>query len=344
MKPVSPSDLPSSLPESESLSGRDKGDRAFPHQSILDYVQGRRHRVSTFWARVYWKADEDNIFFMAGAISFNVVVAFVPLVLFAVGIGGYAASARFGDPAQAITSLILGALPDLAGAPALVEGVEGLIDGMLSGRRQLSLVGGVLLIWLSTRLVGTLRTALREVFDIAHGRNIVMGKIFDAQMVVVGGVLFLVNAGITVAVHAARDYGVGLLGLGGRILAWGDRLLAQGLAFASIFVLFLLIYRYLAARRIPWRTSLIAASVMSVTYEVMKHAFSWYVTSVAVYGTTYGNLATLAILFFWVYYASIAFILAGEIAQVATMRRAWKFRPVVSGATPPSADLSSGPR
>ncbi len=295
-------------------------------------MQGRGHRFRTFWKRVYWKADEDNIFFMAGAISFNVVVAFVPLVLFAIGVAGTVASARIGDPGEAITALILTALPDMAGAPELVAGVQTIIGGILGASRQLSLVGGALLIWLSTRMVGTLRTALKEVFDIAHGRDIIMGKIFDAQMVVVGGVLFLLNIGITVAVNAARDYGVGLLGLGGRMLAWGDRLLAQGLAFASIFVLFVLVYRYLPARRIPWRTALIAGSVMAVSYEVMKHAFSWYVTSVATYSTTYGNLAVLAVLFFWVYYASIAFVLAGEIAQVATMRRAWKSRPVVAGA------------
>jgi uncharacterized BrkB/YihY/UPF0761 family membrane protein len=68
---------------------------------------------------------------------------------------------------------------------------------------------------------------------------------------------------------------------------------------------------------------------------VLKLGFSWYVTSVADYSTTYGNLATLAVLFFWVYYTSIAFILAGEIGQVSTMRRAWKVRPMVTaGATP----------
>ncbi len=268
---------------------------------------------------------------MAGAISFNIVVAFVPLVLLVVGIAGYVLSARFGDPADVITDLILGTLPDVSASSSLVDGVRGLIETILAGRRQLSLVGGVLLIWLSTRLVGTLRTALKEVFDIAHGRGIVAGKFFDGQMVVIGGVLFLLNMGITVAVRTAVELGVQVLGVVDAAPAWGERALALTLAFASIWVLFLLIYRYLPARRIPWRTAIIAATVMAVAYEVLKGAFSLYVTRVADYTTTYGNLATLAVLFFWVYYASIAFILAGEIAQVSTMRRAWKYRPVAIG-------------
>ena len=40
------------------------------------------------------------------------------------------------------------------------------------------------------------------------------------------------------------------------------------------------------------------------------------------YGSTYGNLIAIAVLFFWIYYGSIVFILGGEVAQVWTMRRA----------------------
>ena len=39
----------------------------------------RRNRLREFWSRVYQKSAEDNIFFMAGAISYNLLIAFVPL-------------------------------------------------------------------------------------------------------------------------------------------------------------------------------------------------------------------------------------------------------------------------
>jgi uncharacterized BrkB/YihY/UPF0761 family membrane protein len=45
---------------------------------------------------------------------------------------------------------------------------------------------------------------------------------------------------------------------------------------------------------------------------------------VADYRSTYGNLTTLVVLFFWIYYASVVFILSGELAQVYTMRKARK--------------------
>ena len=36
---------------------------------------------------MYQKSTDDNIFFMAGAISYNLLIAVVPLFLLAVGLG-----------------------------------------------------------------------------------------------------------------------------------------------------------------------------------------------------------------------------------------------------------------
>ena len=67
-----------------------------------------------------------------------------------------------------------------------------------------------------------------------------------------------------------------------------------------------------------------AATVMAVSYELMKWGFSWYVTSVADYSSAYGNLATIVVLLFWIYYVSIVFVPSGEVAQAYTTRKAGK--------------------
>jgi uncharacterized BrkB/YihY/UPF0761 family membrane protein len=64
--------------------------------------------------------------------------------------------------------------------------------------------------------------------------------------------------------------------------------------------------------------------IMTVSYELMKWSFGWYVTSVADFGSAYGNLTTVVVLLFWIYYVSAVFVLSGEIAQVYTMRKARK--------------------
>ncbi len=111
-----------------------------------------------------------------------------------------------------------------------------------------------------------------------------------------------------------------------------EQVLGPLLAFSSIWALFVLIYWYVPVRRVAWRTAVIAGTVMAVSFEVMKLAFSWYAISVANYGSTYGNLATLFVLLSWIYYGSVVFVLSGEIAQVYTMRKARRMQIQSAGA------------
>jgi membrane protein len=284
--------------------------------------KGRLVRSLAFLRLLVAKAEKDNIFFMAGAISFNLIAAVPPLLFFMIGVGGFVLQARFGDPAAVLVQLLLDTLPNIRGDIDLMTMVEELIQGLILDRGGLTFVGALLLVWFSTRLVGTLRTALQVVFDVGPNRGIVHGKLFDARVVVVGGALFVLNMGITSALKAARDLGVDIFALEGRSVSWLQQGLGILIAFASIWVLFLGLYRFLPARRIPWRTALIAANFAAISHEVLKIAFAFYATEVANYSTTYGNLITLAVLFFWIYYEAQVFILGGEFAQVWTTRSA----------------------
>ena len=301
---------------------------------LLPPDPGRARRLRNFLFRVLSKAEEDNIFFMAGAITFNLLVALFPLILLFIGISGFILTSRFPDPASVLIPFLVGNLPTVGGDVDLVSRVQGIIDSLLADRASFSLVGFLVFVWISTRLVGTLRTALREVFDFSHGRGIIRGKLFDALMVVVGGLLFVVNVGITVALKTAEDVGISVTGLEGPGLTFLRQTSAQLLAFVSIWVLFLLIYRYFPPRKIPWRTALTAATFTGVLFEATKYFFSWYLTNAANYSTIYGGLTSAAILFFWIYYGAIVFILGGEVAQVYTMsrtRRLHASRPVPMG-------------
>jgi membrane protein len=185
-------------------------------------------------------------------------------------------------------------------------------------------VGALLLIWFSTRLVGTLRAVLREVFDVAQDRGIVGGKIFDIKAVTIGGALILVNLGLTTEMESIRDLGISYFGVEGRTLSLLQVGWRIGVSYLTAWVLFLGVYRYVPARWIPWKTALVAATFTATLFELLKYGFSFYATELADYGSTYGNLIAIAVLFFWIYYGAIVFILGGEVAQVWTMRRALK--------------------
>jgi len=285
-------------------------------------TEGWGYRAHEFVRRLWSKVQEDDVFVMASAVAFNIVVAAIPLALLGIGLTGYVLSSRVDDPVQAIVSMLVGNLPLATGGLDPSGVVRGIVSGLVARRSGFTLLGASVFAWLATRLVGTLRAVLREIFDIAQARGIIRGKIFDIQVVGVGVVLLTLNLGVTITFEAAVRYGGAVFGLGGTVVGTAEFLLGTAVAFASIWMLFFVVYRYLPARRIPWRAAVVAATFTSTLHEVLKEGFTWYATEVADYSSTWGNLATVAILFFWIYYESLVFILGGEIAQVYTMRKA----------------------
>lgn len=288
-------------------------------QSVFARV---RNATGDVIRRVWLKADQDQIFFMAGAIAFNVLVAIVPLALAAVGVAGFFLQARAGvegtSAAEPVVDWLMNVLP--APSRAFQREMEGYLNEFIASASGLFTVGTLIFAWLATRLIGTLRTALREIFDIQQDRSIIAGKIFDLQMVFVAGILLTLNIASTVTLQIIAEYGFNILSFGQSQETFLQNLLFTAFAFLTIWVLFVLIYRYLPARRIQWSTAVTAATFTSVMFELMKTGFTWYFARFAQM-STYGALASIAIVVLWVYYMAIAFILGGEVGQVTAMRR-----------------------
>lgn len=285
---------------------------------------GLGHRVREFLHRLWVKVVEDDVLFMAGAVAFNLLVAIIPLTILGIGVTGYVLSAQVADPEGATVALVQSLVPQGAGQVNVATVVRRITSEVLANRSGFTLFGAAFFVWLATRLVGTLRVVLRETFDIGQSRSILRGKLFDIQVVVLGVLLMTVNLGTTITLGAAVRFGVDFLGIGGPVVGLAERLFGQALALASVWALFVVVYRYLPARRVPWRTAIVAATFSAVCHEALKVGFSWYAIEVADYTSTWGNLATVAVLFFWIYYEALVFILGGEVAQVYTMRKAAK--------------------
>lgn len=312
-----------------TMDGAAEGDLAFrgAFRMTTERPERPRHhqlpyRFREFSRRLWDKAEEDDVFFMAGAVAFNVIIAVIPLLILGVGLTGFVLSARFPDPTAAVLELVSDNLPQAGAGVDLTGLLRSGVAGIVERRAGFTVLGSIFFIWLATRLVGSLRIAVREVFDIGARRSIIRGKLFDIAAVLIGILLLTLNLGMTVMLTAAVQMGGDFLEVEGGTLSLADRLAGITVAVVSIWMLFLIAYRYLPARPIRWRTAAIAATFAAAAHEGLKVAFSWYATEVADYGSTLGNLATVAVLFFWIYYGALVFVLGGEVAQVSTMRKA----------------------
>ena len=136
-----------------------------------------------------------------------------------------------------------------------------------------------------------------------------------------GGLLLVLNVGMTFGVTAVQAIGVERIGLTGATAAIVQSFVGRLLSFGSAWVLFFLLYWHLPARKTPSRSSAAGATFTAVVYELMKGGFAWYVTSVASYSNIYGGMGAVVILFFWIYYSAVVFILGGHVARVHEVRR-----------------------
>lgn len=277
--------------------------------------------VRDYGVELFRGASREHIPFLASAITFNAILAAVPFLLVVVSLVSVsverAAEGNGVDPTVQLQHAIGLIVPVLPREGVVAEVLGGVVDR----GRALGLIGLILFVAFSARLFGSLRTALAKILHLTGKRGPIAGILFDLRMVVLSSLLVVLNIGVTVALGVGRTQGLEFLGLSrGEV---GALAAAYGFftAWLFIFILFLLIYRFVPARRLPWRSAGLAAAFAAVGWEILKGGFSLYVTRFADFGSVYGNLATLVVVVLWVYYSSTVFLLGAEIAHVHELRR-----------------------
>jgi membrane protein len=272
--------------------------------------------------RVWDNSGEDNVFFLAGGLAFNILLAAVPFFLLVVTGLTYLLGRDPASSSALITSMLEALLPPQA--DVVRTAILTILNDVLRARASLAIYSAIGFIWFSTRLFGSLRSVLAEVFDIENERGIVAGKIFDIKITVIASVLIVLYAALSFYLAIYTRSGVQLLAeLGIRAEAIGSLQywLGQLVAFTVIFVMFFALYKFLPLRRVRARAAVVAALFTTLLFEVARHVFARVIGSFHPGSLYTGTIAALVIAVVWVYYSALIFILGGEVGQVYELRR-----------------------
>lgn len=298
-------------------------------RAVIDRAPAPLEAARDVLRRVWDHAGDDNLFFLAGAVAFNLLAALVPFVLLLVTGLVYALGLTPDDSAREVASVIDRLLPPQStAASALLQRV---VADVIRTTGTVTLYSAITFAWLSTRLFGTLRSVLAEVFDIEQERGIVWGKLFDLGVTVVGSVLVVAYIALSVYLSLATTRGASVL------VAWGVReevmgeltyVLGRGVAFAMLAGAFFALYKWLPNRPIRWQTALTASLVSGVLFEIARQLFTRLFATLSPSSLYTGTIAAVAIVVLWVYWAAILFIIGGEVAHVTELRRLRRVRRV----------------
>ncbi len=279
--------------------------------------------VRDYLKRIWDNSAEDNVLFLASGIAFNILLAAIPFFLLLVtGLTYLLPAITRVAPSVAVYDFIDRLLPAQSNATA--TWLHTMLDDVMRTRGSVTLYSAIIFIWLSTRLFGSLRTALADVFDIENERSIIRGKIFDVQITVVATMLFVANSVVSSYLALGTTRGLtALIDLGLRkdLMTGLEYSIGRFLAFVFITMMFFALYKYLPVRKVRTRTALLAAAFSGLAFEVAKQVFRLVIDSMNPQSIYTGTIAAMVIIVVWVYYAALIFLIGGEVGQVYELRR-----------------------
>jgi membrane protein len=277
-----------------------KGSRSASKSSGWEKVRGGAHLL---WL-IFRKFGEDHGFFLSSGITFNLLICFVPLMLLLLAlVGTYLYSDR--EVLHHLRRSIESAVPTLD--PRIMKNIMTIIRD----RKIVGVLGIGGLIWTSTWVFSSLRTALNLILPVEKERGILHGKAVDVLMVFLAGLFLWGSMTLTSSITLLQGYRISpSLGVG-VILRF---VLKYILPLFFTFWMAFFTYKIIPNRKIHFRTALYAALFTSLMWEVAKQLFGWYVLHLGRFSILYGSLSTLAIFFIWIYYSSVILLLGGEVA------------------------------
>ena len=209
--------------------------------------------------------------------------------------------------------------------------IERLLTGISKNRGQLSLYAVPAFLWFSTRLFAGIRTALNDVYDVslrpARPQGFIAvyvhAKVRDTIMVIATVLLFLMNTLLSTGLAIVQARGTATVPQLAFFVSTVGRVITEILAFSFSVSLFYVTYRYASARRLPWKTALLAAGFTAVLFEIAKRLYALYLANFTSFEAWGGdaNLAAAALFILWVYYTAIVFLLGGVVAETWELRK-----------------------
>jgi len=289
--------------------------RVLQWNKIRSAVKKNMRIAGRFFHRFYLAWGRDNVYFGAAAISFNVLVTLIPLTVL---IFQFSATVVMGDLSfrEEFVNWLTGLNPFVPEA-ILVD----LEKAVLGGGSTISIIGFVTLLWMVSRLFGTIRTALDKVFE-APGRHIVWGKLYDFLLAILVAVCFLFAAIFTITAKFAAGSQIGSfltsMPMVGPALSG---FLARILSLTFTFLVFFLLYWAAPNKAMPKKMSalmaLLAMVVTTIGTEIYMRA-----VSAPDWGVVYGSFISIMATLIWLYWLCVIFIGSAEVGSVITRMRA----------------------
>lgn len=253
------------------------------------------------------RIKKDRIHITAGYLAYVSLMSLVPLlvVMFSV----MTAFPLFADVREAMESFVYGNFLPTSG-----DLIREHMTGFVKNASKMSVVALSFLFLFALLLISAIDKSLNHIWKIKEKRRLIVSFSMYWLVLTLGPVLISMSL-------ALSSYILSLVA--------GEQVDTSGISNAFLFILpffvsvvaFCFLYLVVPNKDVPLKYALVGACFAALLFEIAKKVFAFYVLQLPSYQAIYGALATIPILFLWVY-LSWLIVLSGAVLTVSIQEAA----------------------
>jgi membrane protein len=187
-------------------------------------------------------------------------------------------------------------------------------------------VGIVLLFWTVISIMGKIEESLNEIWEIKKSRTLIRKFSDYITMMVLGPVLLIISSSATILVASQVKVivnKIAVLGVFSKVIF----LLLNLLPYASIWVLFTMLYLIMPNTKIAVRSAILGGVAAGTIAQIVQWVYIKFQIGVASYGAIYGSFAALPLFLGMLQMSWMILLFGAEIANANEHYETFGFHP-----------------
>ena len=248
------------------------------------------------------RMQEDHIGAYAAQAAYFLIMSFIPFVLVLTALVQYTPLTY-----RMLRQAILGFVP-----LNLQDFVLKIIAEVYTKSAAVVPISGVFALWSSGKGMQSLITGLNVIYHVKETRNWLTNRLYSMLymfLIVLAIIISLLLLVMGNRIHSVLVIHAPFLGkMLGRFLT-----AKTFLVFVVLFLVFLVLYRYLPNRKASLKSQVPGAFIIAVAWSLFSYFFSLYFTFFPNFSNMYGSLSALIMVMLWLYVCMNLLLYGAEI-------------------------------
>lgn len=248
--------------------------------------KGSLHLILGFAERI----RVDHVGAYAAQTAYFLMMSFIPFILFLTAIVQYTPLTY-----RVVRQVIIGIVP---------ENLQGFVLSIVAEVFSKSIavlpVSAIMALWSSGKGMQALINGLNTIYHVRETRNWLVNRIYSMLYMFLFVIALIVSLLLLVMGNRIHEVAMEYVPFLGRVIG---RILGAKtfLVFVMLFLVFLVLYRYLPNRKATLKSQVPGAFLTAVAWSLFSYFFSLYFAFFPNVSSMYGSLSTLIMVMLWLY-------------------------------------------